>query len=81
MLDKMFQLDVLVICYILCMRNAIKFFFSFFISHNLSFPLINALFYVDIDQSFHKGKSKIVRNEKQKKNLNGISYTKNIANS
>lgn len=28
---------------------------------------MNALFYVDIDQSFHKGKSKIVRNEKQKK--------------
>ena len=39
----------------------------FFISYNFTFPLMNALFYVKIDQSFHKGKSKVVRNEKRKK--------------
>ena len=37
---------------------------------------MNALFYVDIDQSFHKGKSKIVRNEKQKKPEWHILYIK-----
>ena len=34
---------------------------------------------VNIDQGIHKGKSKVVRNEKGKK-LRGFSYTQNIAN-
>ena len=34
-------------------------YFSFFISNNFTFSLINALVYVDIDQDIHKGKSKV----------------------
>ena len=40
---------------------------------------MNVLVYVDIDQGIHKGKSKVARNEKQKK-LRGFSYYKNMAN-
>ena len=58
-------------------RNASKFamfmekespcsFFSFFIYSNFHFPLMNALVYVDIDQSIHKGKMKVALNEKRK---------------
>jgi hypothetical protein len=39
---------------------------------------MNALVYVDIDQSIHKGKSKVARNEKRK-GLRGFSYTWDIA--
>ena len=44
-------------------------FFSFFISFNLIFPLMNALVYVNIDQGIHKEKTKVARNEKFKKLL------------
>jgi len=46
------------ICYDYVKRKP-KWFFSFFISSNFTFPLMNALAYVDIDQSIHKGKSKV----------------------
>ena len=39
-------------------------FFSFFISCNFIFSLMNDLVYVNIDQGIHKGKSKVARNEK-----------------
>ena len=38
-----------------------------------------ATFYVDIDQSIHKGKMKVALNEKRKK-LHGFSFSINIAN-
>ena len=54
-------------------------FFSFFISSNFHFTLINARVYVDIDQGIHKGKMKVARNEKRKK-LCGFSFSINIPN-
>ena len=40
---------------------------------------MNALVYVDIDQSIHKGKMKVALNEKRKK-LRGFSFSINMAN-
>ena len=40
---------------------------------------MNALVYVDIDQSIHKGKMKVALNEKRKK-LRGFSFYINMAN-
>ena len=54
-------------------------FFSFFISSNFEFSLMNALVYVDIDRGIHKGKLKNALNEKLKK-LHGFSLSINIAN-
>ena len=44
-------------------------FLLFFILNNFTFPLMNALVYVDIVQGIHKGKSKFAQNEKQKKTM------------
>jgi hypothetical protein len=41
--------------------------FSFFISCNFAFSLMNSLVYVDIDQGIHKGKSGVARGEKRNK--------------
>ena len=48
----------------------------FFVFHfvQLYFSLMNALVYVDIDQSIHKEKCKVARNEKGKI-LREFSYT------
>ena len=54
-------------------------FFRFSFGATLSFTLMNALVYGDIDQSIHKGKMKIALNEKRKK-LCGFSFSINIAN-
>ena len=54
-------------------------FFSFFISSNFEFSLMNALVYVDIDRVIHKGKLKNALNEKRKK-LRGFSFSINMAN-
>ena len=54
-------------------------FFSFFISDNFEFYLMNALVYVDIDQGIHEGKMKVAQNEKRKKLL-GFSFYINIGN-
>ena len=69
-------------------RNAPKFamfmekenpssFFRFSFGATLSFTLMNALVYVDIDQSIHK--LRVARNEKRKKLL-GFSVSINIVN-
>ena len=50
--------------------------FTFFISCNFIFSLINALVYVDIDI---REKNKVAQNEKLK-NLHGFSYVKSMAN-
>ena len=44
-----------------------------------TFPLMNALIYVNIDQGIHEGKSKVAQNEKRKK-LHEVSFFINIAN-
>ena len=54
-------------------------FFRFSFRATLSFTLMNALVYVDIDQGIHKGKMKVALNEKRKK-LCGFSFSINIAN-
>ena len=54
-------------------------FLLFFILNNFTFPLMNALVYVDIVQGIHKGKSKFAQNEKQKK-LCVFSFYLNVAN-
>ena len=54
-------------------------FFSFFISSNFHFPLMNVLVYVNIDQGIYNGKMKVARNEKRKK-LCGFSFSINIPN-
>ena len=54
-------------------------FFSFFISSNFEFYLMNALVYVDIDWGIHKKKLKVAQNEKQKK-LRGFSFSINMVN-
>ena len=41
-------------------------FFSFFISSNFEFYLMNALVYVDVDQGIHMEKLKVAWNEKRK---------------
>ena len=54
-------------------------FFRFSLRGTLSFTLMNALFYVDIDQGIYKGEIKVALNEKRKK-LCGFSFSINIAN-
>ena len=44
---------------------------------SLEHLLMNALFYVNIDQGIHNGKSKVAQNEKRKK-LRGFSFYMNI---
>ena len=53
-------------------------FFRFSFHATLCFYLMNALVYVDIDQGIHKGKSKVARNEKQKKTMWVFLYIKYI---
>ena len=43
--------------------------FSFFISSNFTFCLMNALVYVDIDQGIHKGKVKLLKMKNEKNYL------------
>ena len=50
---KRFETNFLKICHIFYS------FFSFFISSNFEFYLMNALVYVNIDQGIYKGKSKL----------------------
>ena len=53
--------------------------FSFFISSNFQFSLMNDLVHVDISQGIHKVKIKVTWNEKWKKLL-GFSFYMNIGN-
>ena len=46
----------------------------FLILCDFTFSLTNALVYVNIDQGIHKGKMKVARNEKQKKNYMGFLF-------